>query len=151
MSFLWLALGVLCVWRLTHLLVVEDGPWRAVARLRSIAGGGFWGRLLDCFYCLSLWVSFPLALLIGTTWPERVALWPALSAGALGARAVTDGPGRPVCALVPAHRVTALRLAVLGEFARAGYRAPRILTFRPSGEPVRLPLVLPGYAVTGSR
>jgi len=82
-SFLWLALGVLCVWRLTHLLVVEDGPWRAVARLRSIAGGGFWGRLLDCFYCLSLWVSFPLALLIGTTWPERVALWPSLSAGAI--------------------------------------------------------------------
>jgi hypothetical protein len=41
------------------------------------------GRLLDCFYCLSLWVSFPLALLIGTTWPERVALWPSLSAGAI--------------------------------------------------------------------
>ena len=83
MSFLWLALGVLCVWRLTHLLVVEDGPWRSVARLRSIASGGFWGSLLDCFYCLSLWVSFPLALLIGTTWPERVALWPSLSAGAI--------------------------------------------------------------------
>src|SRR5437667_1310600 len=92
MSFEWLLLGVLCVWRLTHLLVAEDGPWRSLAVLRAAAGGGFWGALLDCFYCLSLWVSLPLALLIGTNWAERLALWPALSAGAILLERVTAKP-----------------------------------------------------------
>jgi hypothetical protein len=89
MSFEWLVLGILCAWRLTYLLVAEDGPWHSLARLRAILAGGFWGGLLDCFYCLSLWVSLPLALLIGADWPERLALWPALSAGAILLERVT--------------------------------------------------------------
>jgi hypothetical protein len=83
MNLYWLVLGVLCVWRLTHLLVAEDGPWRSVARLRAAAGAGFLRDLLDCFYCLSLWVALPLAWYIGASWPERAALWLALSAGAI--------------------------------------------------------------------
>lgn len=83
MSFYWFLLGVLCVWRLTHLLVAEDGPWRSIARLRAAAAGGFWGGLLDCFYCLSLWIAVPLALLIGETLFERAFLWPALSGAAI--------------------------------------------------------------------
>lgn len=79
----WLALGVLAVWRITHLLHAEDGPWNLSAGLRRCAGHGFWGTLLDCFLCLSLWMSFPLALAIGETWGERLLLWPALSAGAI--------------------------------------------------------------------
>ena len=51
--------------------------------MRQFAGVGFWGKLLDCFYCLSAWVSAPLAYVIGESWPERVLLWPALSAGAI--------------------------------------------------------------------
>ena len=75
-------LGVLAVWRITHLLEAEDGPWDIVVRLRRAAGDGFWGKLLDCFYCLSLWVAAPLAVLLGRTWWERLLLWPSLSAGA---------------------------------------------------------------------
>jgi hypothetical protein len=76
-------LGVLAVWRVTHLLFAEDGPWDVVVRVRRRAGGGFWGRLLDCFYCLSLWIAAPLAVLLGSGWAERLLLWPALSAGAI--------------------------------------------------------------------
>ena len=83
MSFEWLLLGVLCVWRLTHLLVAEDGPWRSLARLRAAIGGGFWGALLDCFYCLSLWVAIPFAAVVGGGWPERVIAWFGLSGGAI--------------------------------------------------------------------
>jgi hypothetical protein len=83
MTFYWFLLGVLCVWRLTHLVVAEDGPWRSFARLRETAGGGFWGGLFDCFYCLSLWIALPLALLIGETAQERALLWPALSGAAI--------------------------------------------------------------------
>ena len=39
--------------------------------------------MLDCFYCLSLWIALPLAIWIGVSWRERALLWPALSAGAI--------------------------------------------------------------------
>lgn len=83
MTFYWLALGVLTVWRVTHLFNAEDGPWQLMVRLRRLAGSGFWGELLDCFYCLSLWVAAPLALVLGSSAKERLLLWPALSAGAI--------------------------------------------------------------------
>jgi hypothetical protein len=83
MKFYWLLLAILAVWRVTHLLQAEDGPWDLVVRLRRLAGSGFWAGLLDCFYCLSLWISAPLAYFIGSGWKERLILWPALSAGAI--------------------------------------------------------------------
>ncbi len=83
MPFYWLLLAMLSAWRITHLLQAEDGPWELMARLRRRAGARSWGRLLDCFYCLSLWVAAPLAFLIGENWRERLLLWPALSAGAI--------------------------------------------------------------------
>jgi hypothetical protein len=82
MRFYWLTLGTLCVWRITHLLNAEDGPWDMFVRLRRLAGEGFWGKLLDCFYCLSLWIAAPLAWSLGQSWKERLLLWPSLSAGA---------------------------------------------------------------------
>jgi hypothetical protein len=83
MKFYRLVLGILTTWRITHLLWGEDGPWDVIIRLRRRAGEGFWGKLLDCFYCLSVWVSAPLGYFIGENWRERVLLWPSLSAGAI--------------------------------------------------------------------
>ena len=83
MRWYWLLLGVLAVWRVTHLLQAEDGPWNAVVRLRRKLGEGFLGELLDCFYCLSLWVSVPFAFAIGETLKEMLLLWLALSGAAI--------------------------------------------------------------------
>lgn len=83
MSFFLFILGALSVWRLTHLFYAEDGPWDLLVRLRSRAGRGFWGGLLDCFYCLSLWIAIPFVFLLGENWRQRVLLWPALSASAI--------------------------------------------------------------------
>jgi hypothetical protein len=83
MHFYWLTLGIFTVWRITHLLNAEDGPWDLMVALRRMAGEGFLGDLLDCFYCLSLWIALPFALWLGPTWMERVLLWPALSGGAI--------------------------------------------------------------------
>jgi hypothetical protein len=58
------ALGVLATWRVTHLLAEEDGPGDLVVRLRVRAGDGWQGRLLDCFYCLSVWTAMPFALAV---------------------------------------------------------------------------------------
>jgi hypothetical protein len=77
------SLGVLGVWRVTHLFNAEDGPWEILVRLRRVAGPSFWGELLDCFYCLSLWVSAPFALLLSSNWRELLLLWLALSGGAI--------------------------------------------------------------------
>jgi len=78
-----LALGILAVWRITHLLNAEDGPGKLLVRLRTLAGSGFWGEMLDCFYCLSLWVAAPFALILADVWSERLLLWPALSGAAI--------------------------------------------------------------------
>jgi hypothetical protein len=83
MRFYWLILGILGVWRVTHLLQAEDGPWDAMVRLRRLAGGGFWGSLLDCFYCLSLWIAAPFAWWLGEDLKEQLILWLALSGGSI--------------------------------------------------------------------
>jgi hypothetical protein len=79
MAFL---LGTLAVWRISHLLAQEDGPFDVVFRLRRKVGQGFFGTLLDCFLCLSLWIAVPLALLIAEAWIDRIVAWLALSGGA---------------------------------------------------------------------
>jgi hypothetical protein len=93
MNFYWLALGVLAVWRVTHLLQGEDGPWDILLRLRRATAAHFIGRILECFYCLSVWVALPLAWIIGQDAQERLMLWPALSGGAILLERVTAPPG----------------------------------------------------------
>jgi hypothetical protein len=83
MPFYWLVIGILAVWRITHLFNAEDGPANLLVRLRRAAGSGLLGSLLDCFYCLSLWIAIPFALVLGGGWRERFFLWLALSAGAI--------------------------------------------------------------------
>ena len=84
-----LLIAVLGVWRITHLFWGEDGPGNLFVRLRRLAGKGFWGDLLDCFYCLSLWIAVPFAWLLGSDWPERGLLWVGLSGGAILLERVT--------------------------------------------------------------
>jgi hypothetical protein len=90
-----LLLGVLCVWRITHLFQAEDGPWNVVTGIRRAAGDGFWGQLLDCFYCLSLWVAVPFAWVIGRTAAERILMWLAFSGGAILAERITGPSAAP--------------------------------------------------------
>jgi hypothetical protein len=98
MTPLWLTIGTLAVFRVTHLLQAEDGPWGVVVGLRRRAGAGFFGSLLDCFYCLSLWIAAPVALLLAEGGKERLLLWPALSAGAIAIERLTGREHAPVAA-----------------------------------------------------
>ena len=90
MRIYWLIISVLSVWRVTHLFVAEDGPWNLFARLRRWVGEGFFATLLDCFYCLSLWVSAPVAWFTGERLKERILLWLAISGGAILLERATD-------------------------------------------------------------
>lgn len=75
-------LAVLATWRLTHLLSKEDGPGDIVFRFRLWLGEGFWGKLMDCFKCLSLWVAAPMAFYVTRQPVELLFVWLAISGAA---------------------------------------------------------------------
>lgn len=77
-----LVLAALATWRITHLLAREDGPGDLIVRLRAHLGRSFAGRLMDCFYCLSLWAAAPLAFFVGRDAVGVLVAWPALSGAA---------------------------------------------------------------------
>jgi len=72
----------LVVWRISHMLSKEDGPFDIIFLLRKKAGAGFFGNLLDCFYCLSMWIALPFGIWLGQNWIEKILLWLALSGAA---------------------------------------------------------------------
>ncbi|QNI32933.1 DUF1360 domain-containing protein [Alloacidobacterium dinghuense] len=75
-------IAALAVWRLSHLLAAEDGPWDLIVRLRRNLGTTIWGKLMDCFYCLSIWISIPFALFVVSGMLDRIVVWLALSGAA---------------------------------------------------------------------
>jgi hypothetical protein len=84
-------LATLATWRVTHLLVEEDGPADVVVGLRRRAGSSWAGDLLDCFYCLSVWVAVPFtAGLAG-----RRRLDPVLCLAVSGAACLLEQATRP--------------------------------------------------------
>jgi hypothetical protein len=76
------ALATLATWRIAHLLAEEDGPADAVVRLRARAGESWVGGLMDCFYCLSVWVAAPLSVYAARRRRDAPLTWLALSGAA---------------------------------------------------------------------
>jgi hypothetical protein len=64
MTFIVLAVGILATWRVTHLVVEEDGPWDVLRRIRGLLLGVGAGRLVNCFLCASVWIAVGVALLL---------------------------------------------------------------------------------------
>ena len=83
-------LAVLITWRVTHLFSMEDGPFDIIYLLRKKAGVSFFGSLLDCFYCLSIWISLPFGLWQGDGWKEKIVYWLALSGASCLLEKATD-------------------------------------------------------------
>jgi len=69
----------LAVWRLTHLLALEDGPADVIAKIRARAGSGSLGELMDCFDCMSVWVAAGFAPFVAGRPRERAVSLLALS------------------------------------------------------------------------
>jgi Protein of unknown function (DUF1360) len=82
--------AALAAWRLTHLIAKEDGPADVIVRVRARLGDGIAGQLLDCFYCLSLWVAAPMALMVCRDPLEWLVTWIALSGAACLFERMTD-------------------------------------------------------------
>lgn len=96
-----LVVAVLATWRVTHLLASEDGPFEVIARIRSGLGNSVLGKLMDCFYCLSLWVAAPAALIVTRNLYEWPLIWLALS----GASCLLERPARSELSIEPIERV----------------------------------------------
>ena len=52
-----------CVYRISHLLSQEDGPFNFVINFRKLFGKSQLGQLMDCFFCISIWISFILSFI----------------------------------------------------------------------------------------
>lgn len=91
MTVLSVAISALAVWRLTHLLQAEDGPFDLFARCRYWLWRMSLSGVTDCFYCLSLWVAAPFAMTLDTWWKERLVLWLALSGAAILINRLAEG------------------------------------------------------------
>jgi len=83
-------LCTLAVWRVSHLFSQEDGPFDVVIKFRKLLGQGFFGNLLDCFYCLSIWIAVPFAFILCTEWLPGIVTWLALSGAACLLFKITD-------------------------------------------------------------
>ena len=91
-----LTVAVLATWRVAHLVAREDGPFDVIVRLRLRAGAGVVGRLMDCPYCLGLWIAVPFAFFLARRPLAWCAAWLAISGGAsLLERVAERGAGSP--------------------------------------------------------
>jgi hypothetical protein len=67
-------LFVIIVWRVTHLVRAEDGPFDLLLKIRNVLGKSVIGSLVGCFYCLSIWVGLAAALIEGDSLREIIIL-----------------------------------------------------------------------------
>lgn len=95
-------LAILATWRVTHLVAREDGPGDIIARFRGLFGGGFFGKLMDCFYCLSFWIAAPMAFYVSREPLDWLFVWLALS----GAACVLERLGQESVIIEPMSQST---------------------------------------------
>jgi hypothetical protein len=84
-------IAALATWRISFLLVREDGPWNIFAKLRAKVHSKAMGRLLGCVKCTGMWTAIPFAFFVKGTWLELVVIWLALA----GVTALIDEWTRP--------------------------------------------------------
>ena len=74
---------LLAVWRLTHLIQAEDGPFEIIYKIRLLMGDGFFGKLMDCFYCVSIWIAAIPSFYYGYDILSKIIFTFAFSGGAI--------------------------------------------------------------------
>ncbi|HTJ52916.1 MAG TPA: DUF1360 domain-containing protein [Cyclobacteriaceae bacterium] len=80
----------IAIWRLTHLISLEDGPFDLIIKLRKLLGSSFLGKLMDCFYCTSVWVGLAGAIYAGENPVQIIALTLYYSGAALLFEKITN-------------------------------------------------------------
>lgn len=96
-----LLLLILATWRLTALLILEDGPFRIFTNLRDAVGAGLMddddcpltqlGGLFSCFWCMSVWVATGLVIVAAPLLPALCFSWAGVVYYGLTVFAVSGG------------------------------------------------------------
>ena len=97
-----MVVAVLATWRVTHLLANEDGPANIIVRFRKLLGQSLAGQLMDCFYCLSLWIAAPVALFVSLRRLDWLLSWLAIS----GAACLLERLGREPVVIQPQPEIS---------------------------------------------
>ncbi len=77
---------VLIVWRLTHLINIEDGPYKVFFNFKvwlKKKRHNFLFEMFQCFLCLSVWVGWAIAMLEFRSHSNPFAYGIALSGAAI--------------------------------------------------------------------
>lgn len=82
--------GALAAWRVSFLLVREQGPWGTVAAMRAALQRSR-ANVLSCVKCTGMWISLPIALFVTEGHVERLVTW----LGLAGVVALIDEWTRP--------------------------------------------------------
>ena len=77
-----LVVAILAVWRVSHLIAREDGPFDVIIKIRASLGNGMLGRLMDCPHCLGLWIAAPFGWWVGSDAAEYAVAWLGIAGGA---------------------------------------------------------------------
>lgn len=85
MTNLLFLLILLAIWRFTHLLALEDGPFQIFEKFRNISGKPF-----NCFYCLSMWVSIVPSIYYSNNFIEFILYVLAFSGGSILLEKISD-------------------------------------------------------------
>jgi len=89
MTLIFVILAILAVFRLTHFLKYDEGPFRIVANFRarlSNSDNVLFQEVLKailCVYCSGLWLSIPIAFLVlnESIISKFILLWLGISGG----------------------------------------------------------------------
>lgn len=85
-----IVLYLLATWRVTHLLIKENGPFNVFGHIRAKLGvdeedGSYRYEITVCYYCLSIWVGLVLLFvpwqfnLVMSASVVTIWLWPKLA------------------------------------------------------------------------
>ena len=76
-SWLMVLLATTAVYRVSRMIVAEEGPGRIFELLRrATADDTHWLHDgIRCPLCVSFWLSLPAAVMIASSWQEIILLW----------------------------------------------------------------------------
>jgi len=111
-----LLVGSLTTWRVSRLIVHEDGPANLVVRVRQSVDATALAGLMDCFACTSVWVGWGVAaVLFGGRLPVRDVAVAGLALS--GAALLAERTLEAICAEapVPEPEVDSPLVTVIGD------------------------------------
>lgn len=77
---LFLLIGPIVIWRMTHMMQEENGPFAVFARIRAFIASHTSDRVggvnegYNCFKCLSVWLSMLYAVGLSDSFAQWVAI-----------------------------------------------------------------------------